>query len=316
MKKISKDLVDVSNLKAHAYLHPHPLDPDSYADIEVDWFSWIPGFDSRDLGDEDEEPLFRDNNIQLYNKIEEIAVERFNAALENVWPLLDSLLINNLSITIDVTGDISGPSALASYLYDHSDPQKGNYFFSLAPSYLHKLLVASNNGTELDLKYHTTWEHEFIHLIDHRSIEKSSVFRHSNLSIDCLRCYIVNYRDEGIPELYYLLKGGWPEVKNVQMALDKFTICLAEAKQKCSASTELTYKQKQEVLKTYDFYELGPWIVLNMLKTFEGGYHEELITSVIEQVEAGKVIEHDVILQVLEIALRIKPDEFINIFIN
>lgn len=311
MNKISKDLVDLSSLKAHAYLHPHPLDPDSYADIEVDWFSWIPGFDSRDLGDEDEEPLFRDNNIQLYNKIEEIAVERFNAALENVWPLLDSLLINNLSITIDVTGDISGPSALASYLYDHSDPQKGNYFFSLAPLYLHKLLVASNNGTELDLKYHTTWEHEFIHLIDHRSIEKSSVFRHSNLSIDCLRCYIVNYRDEGIPELYYLLKGGWPEIKNVQMALDKFTICLAAAKQKCSTSKELTYKEKQEVLKTYDFYELGPWIVLNMLKTFEGGYHEELITSVIEQVEAGKVIEHDVILQVIEIALRIKPDEFI-----
>jgi len=53
-----------------------------------------------------------------------------------------------------------------------------------------------------------------------------------------------------------------------------------------------------------------------MLKKLEGGYHEEFITSVIEQVEAGKVIDHEVILQVLEIALRIKPDEFINIYIN
>ena len=316
MKKISKDLVDVSNLNAYAYLQPHPLVPDSYADIETEWFSWIPGFDSRDLGDEDEEPLLRDNNIQLYNKIEEIAVERFNAALKNVWPLLDSLLINNLSITIDVTGDISGSSSLAAYVFADSNPQKGNYYFNLAPSYLHKLLVTSNNGEELDLKYHTTWEHEIIHLIDHRSIEKSSVFRHSNLAIDCLRCYIVNYRDEGIPELYYLLKGGSPEIKNVQMALEKFKVCLDTAKQKCSSSLEMTHKEKEEVLKTYDFYELGPWIVLDMLKKLEGGYHEEFITSVIEQVEAGKVIDHEVILQVLEIALRIKPDEFINIYIN
>lgn len=311
MKKISKDLVDVSNLNAYAYLHPHPLIPDSYADIETEWFSWIPGFDSRDLGDEDEEPLLRDNNIQLYNKIEEIAVERFNAALKNVWPLLDSLLINNLSITIDVTGDISGSSSLAAYVFADSNPQKGNYYFNLAPSYLHKLLVTSNNGEELDLKYHTIWEHEIIHLIDHRSIEKSSVFRHSNLAIDCLRCYIVNYRDEGIPELYYLLKGGSPEIKNVQMALEKFKVCLDTAKQKCSSSLEMTHKEKEAVLKTYDFYELGPWIVLDVLKKLEGGYHEEFITSVIEQVEAGKVIDHEVILQVLEIALRIKPDEFI-----
>ena len=126
-----------------------------------------------------------------------------------------------------------------------------------------------------------------------------------------MRCYIVNYRDEGIPELYYLLKGGSPVIKNVQMALEKFKLSLDAAKQKCSSSLEMTYKEKEEVLKTYDFYELGPWIVLDMLKKLEGGYHEEFIRSVIEQVEARKVIDHEVILQVLEIALRIRPDEFI-----
>lgn len=95
------------------------------------------------------------------------------------------------------------------------------------------------------------------------------------------------------------------------MALEKFKVCLDTAKQKCSSSLEMTHKEKEEVLKTYDFYELGPWIVLDMLKKLEGGYHQEFITSVIEQVEAGKVIDHEVILQVLEIALRIKPEEFI-----
>ena len=65
MKKISKEVIDVKNVNVNACLHPHPLMPDSYADIEVEWFSWMPGFDSRDLGDDDEEPLFRDNNILL-----------------------------------------------------------------------------------------------------------------------------------------------------------------------------------------------------------------------------------------------------------
>ena len=129
MKKISKEVIDVKNVNVNACLHPHPLMPDSYADIEVEWFSWMPGFDSRDLGDDDEEPLFRDNNILLYDKIEEIAVDRFNIALVNVWPLLDSYLINSLHISIDITGMLCSSSTLAAYNYVDSNPQKGNYTY-------------------------------------------------------------------------------------------------------------------------------------------------------------------------------------------
>ena len=40
--------------------------------------------------------------------------------------------------------------------------------------------------------------------------------------------------------------------------------------------------------------------------------NEELINGVIEKVEAGEVVEHNVILDVIRIALRIKTDEFLS----
>ena len=312
MKKISKEVIDVKNVNVNAGLHPHPLIPDSYADIEVEWFSWIPGFDETDLGDEDEEPLFRDNNIQLYDKIEAIAVDRFNIALENVWPLLDSYLINSLHISIDITGMLCSSSTLAAYNYVDSNPQKGNYIFNLAQSYLYKLLVVSDNGKDLKLKYHTTWEHEIIHLVDHWESVKSSVYRDSDLSTVYYNYYLLEYRIEGIAELYYLLKGGIDDIKNISQAKEKFQSNLDRIQKLVIDKPKITSKEKDTEFKTYDFYELGPWIILDMLRKFQGGYHEEFINSVIAKVEAGEVVEHDVIIDVIRIALSMKTDEFLN----
>jgi len=312
MKKISKEVIDVKNVNVNACLHPHPLMPDSYADIEVEWFSWMPGFDSRDLGDDDEEPLFRDNNILLYDKIEEIAVDRFNIALVNVWPLLDSYLINSLHISIDITGMLCSSSTLAAYNYVDSNPQKGNYIFNLAQSYLYKLLVVSDNGKDLKLKYHTTWEHEIIHLVDHWESVKSSVYRDSDLSTVYYNYYLLEYRIEGIAELYYLLKGGIDDIKNISQAKEKFQSNLDRIQKLVIDKPKITSKEKDTEFKTYDFYELGPWIILDMLRKFQGGYHEEFINSVIAKVEAGEVVEHDVIIDVIRIALSMKTDEFLN----
>jgi len=311
MKKISKEVIDVKNVNVNAGLHPHPLIPDSYADIEVEWFSWIPGFDETDLGDEDEEPLFRDNNIQLYDKIEAIAVDRFNIALENVWPLLDSYLINSLHISIDITGMLCSSSTLAAYNYVDSNPQKGNYIFNLAQSYLYQLLVASDNGKELKLKYHTTWEHEIIHLVDHWESVKSSVYRDSDVSSEYYNYYLSQYRTEGIAELYYLLIGGIEDIKNMSQAKEKFQTNLDRIQKLVIDKLKITDKEKDTEFKTYDFYELGPWIILDMLRIFQGGYHEELINNVIAKVEAGEVVEHNVIIDVIRIALSMKTDEFL-----
>ena len=79
---------------------------------------------------------------------------------------------------------------------------------------------------------------------------------------------------------------------------------------------KITSKEKDTEFKTYDFYELGPWIILDMLRKFQGGYHEEFINSVIAKVEAGEVVEHDVIIDVIRIALSMKTDEFLSLVIQ
>jgi hypothetical protein len=317
MIKISKEVVEVSNVNVTSCLHPHPLISDSYEDIEDHCFSWIPGFDSTDLGDDDEEPLFRKNNIQLYEKIEAIAVESFNKALKNMWPFLHNYVINSIHIIVDVTGMFSySSSTLAGYNFVDSAPPKGNYRFDLSPNYLHKLLVSSTNSEKLDLKYNTIWEHEIIHLLDHYESLKASVYSETNLANEYFKYYLLGFRTEGVAELYYLLKGGREDIKTMSEAKDKFEKNLTNIKKYISENPIVTFKDKNTVYKSYDFYEVGPWVILDFLRTFEGEFHEELINSIIVKVEAGEEIEHNVVIDIIKIALRIKIDNFINIYIN
>jgi hypothetical protein len=317
MIKISKEVVEVSNVNVSSCLHPHPLISDSYADLEEHWFSWIPGFDSTDKGDDDEDPLFRDNNIQLYEKIESIAVECFNKALANMWPLLHNYLINSIHITVDATGMLcNSSSTLAGYNFVDSTPPKGNYRFDLSPNYLQKLLVSSTNGEKLSLKYNTIWEHEIIHLLDHYESLKASVYAETDIAADYFKYYLLGFRIEGVAELYFLLKGGREDIKTMSEAKDKFEKNLANIKNYISENSIVTFKDKNTVYKSYDFYEVGPWVILDFLRTFEGEFHEELINSIIVKVEAGEEIEHNVVIDIIKIALRIKVDNFINIYIN
>lgn len=312
MKQISKNNIDTTSVNAYAYLHPHPLDIETNGDFEVDEISWIPGFDSSDIGEEGEHPFFRDQNIQLYNKIEAVTLESFRVALKNIWPLLDSYIVNSIQIAVDITGNLFTDSrVLAAYNFEDSRPQKGNYIFNLAPLYLMRLLKKIENNVEVDMKYNTIWEHELIHLLDHWQSVKSSVYNDSNVSSIYFNFYLSQYRTEGIAELYYLLKGGIQDVKTMAQAKEKFQNNVYAIRKLVSDKPILSKNDKDKLFKTYDFYELGPWIVLDVLNTFEGGFHTEIISTVIKQVEDGKVIDHNVILEVIKIGLRIKLDEFL-----
>jgi len=312
MKQISKNNIDTTGVNVYAYLHPHPLDIETNGDFEVDEISWIPGFDSSDIGEEGEHPFFRDQNIQLYNKIEAVTLESFRVALKNIWPLLDSYIVNSIQIAVDITGNLFTDSrVLAAYNFEDSRPQKGNYIFNLAPLYLMRLLKKIDNNAEVDLKYNTIWEHELIHLLDHWQCVKSSVYNDSDVSSIYFNFYLAQYRTEGVAELYYLLKGGIQDVKTMTQAKEKFQNNVNAIRTLISEKPILSMNEKEKFFKTYDFYELGPWIVLDKLNKFEGGFHSDLISGVIKQIEGGKSIEHDVILEVIVIALRLKIDEFL-----
>ena len=83
MKKISKEVIDVKNVNVNAGLHPHPLIPDSYADIEVEWFSWIPGFDETDLGDGWEDAEVHNNPQSTREKALKMGANIINYVFKN-----------------------------------------------------------------------------------------------------------------------------------------------------------------------------------------------------------------------------------------
>ena len=316
MIKISKNNINTSNLNLKVSIYPNPLNSDTYADLEEEWFSWLPGFDTTKSDEDDEEPLFRENNIQLYGKLESITLDRFKIALLNMWSLLDSYLINSIHVAIDITGMLSlSSSSLAGYNYVNSNPQKGNYLFDIGQNYLIELLENHKNGKELKLKYNTVCEHEIIHLLDHSEIIKASVYGESDSSMIYYNYYLLGYRIEGIAELYYLLKGGVRDIKSMKEAKIKFKNNISELQNFILQNLTISFKQKQSEFKTYDFYELGPWIILDMLTYFEGEFHRNFIKNIIEKIESGEIIEHQEILDVIKIALRIKNEEFLR-FLN
>jgi len=307
--KIEKDKVSPESVKVNAYLNPHPLDSDST--IEAEELLWLPGFDARSIDEDGEHPIFRDHNCQIYESIEKMTEDMFRVAITNIWPLLDCYIISQISISIDYTGLLLGNNSLAAYNYINSRPEYGYYRFDLTRSYLLRQLKTLEEGKNLSLKFITTWEHEIVHLLDHWESVKASMYRDSLESSIIYTYYILKYRSEGIAELYYLLKGGIEDIKSIKDAKHRFKINIDSTKNKLRGTNTIAPKEKESILNTYDFYEIGPWIILDLLISFEGGFHREFILSIISDCENGVMIKNEDILQVIKIALRINNQEYL-----
>jgi hypothetical protein len=300
---------EVSNVKVSAYLTPHPLDEDS--EMEYEWLSWIPGYDSTEIGEDGTYPLYRDENIALYEKIELITEKHFRKGLENIWPLLNDHVLVRMSIAIDILGLLSSKTSLAGYNFEYSKPEKGKYTFHLDSNLLAKYVQELNGNDVLDLKDSFTWEHEIIHLLDHWEIIRSSIYQLSDSLQENFKYSILKYREEGIAELYYFLKGGSGDITSLKEAKKLFVQKIEENLQLIE-SKDLTNGQLREKLYSgYSFYALGPWLILDMLKSFEGGWNENKIHSIFDKIENKYIISEEEIIDIIQVALRIKCDEFI-----
>lgn len=311
MIQIRKENITPESVKISAYLNPHPLDEDS--NVEIEDLVFLPGFDSQSIDDDEagEHPIFRDSNCELYERIEKMTESMFRKAITNIWPLLDSYIFNRISISIDYTGLLLGESSLAAYNYVDSRPEHGYYHFDLTKTYILRQLNNSQAGRDLSLKFTTTWEHEIVHLLDHWESVKVSMFQDSLESGSVYKYYILKYRSEGIAELYYLLKGGIEDIKTLQDAKQKLAENITTTRNKLSGVNKISEKEKETILKTYDFYEIGPWIILDILNSFEGEFHKEFIQTIIADIENRITITDEKILQVIKIALRLKNYEFL-----
>lgn len=247
-------------LQISAYLSPHPLDDDSF--LEEEWISWLPGY----IKEETEEGMpsyYHDSNIALYEKIEGFTSELFKKGAKRIWPLLKDHHFEKIFISIDYSNYRSSTS-LAGYNYKNSNPAKGSYHFCVDQNLLQRYSAFLDKKID-SLPDMNLWEHELIHLLDHCEILKASSFANSDLPLNNLQYYILKYREEGIANLLDLLDGKIEGISSRAQAKELFARNYAKTKLELSKHEKTDFKIRDEIYSGYDFYEVGPWIILDML---------------------------------------------------
>lgn len=294
-------------LKINAYLSPNPLDQDGF--IEEEWISWLPGYIKGET--EDGMPsYYHDSNIALYEKIESFTAELFKKATERIWHLLNEHHFKNIFISIDYS-NYKNATSLAGYNYKNSNPGRGSYQFSVDQNLL------SRYSAFLDAKIDTLpnmniWEHELIHLLDHSEILKSSSFAHSDLPLNNLRYYALKYREEGIANLLDLLDGKINGINSIAEAKAVFTSNYAKNKLELSKYVKTDNQIRSEIYAGYTFYEVGPWIILDMLDEILSVSELADVKELERKIANGEEIKEELKLEIIRNAFYIDTDWYIS----
>ena len=291
------------DLNIFAYLAPHPLDDDSA--IEGDDLIWIPGF----LNEEDEEEglpaTYRECNIKIYDEIEALTEFHFKNSIKNMWPLLSKIQFHSLQIAIDLLGVLTKQkNTSASYLHDKSSQIEGVYTFSLDRNLLHSYLQAKANNTALDNHDQSVWEHELIHLLDHEEILKGTLYGLSDAPSENFKFYFLKFREEGIANLHYVLNGNL-KIKNLDTAIKNFILFATEKKAKIDFSKPTNEAIVVELLSGFEYYNIGPWIILDLLRDQWENIHYEMIDYCIKNLENNQQIEKETILEMIKLGLQL-----------
>ena len=290
----------------NAYLSPHPLGEDTF--LEEEWISWIPGY----VKEETEEEIpsyYHESNIALYDKIEKLTEELFQNAVNRLWPLLKDHHFKSFNIAIDYANYGNSKSSLAGYEFKHSMPGKGEYYFSVTPSLLKKYASFANLNTDL-VPNLGIWEHELIHLLDHWDIVKASSLASSDIPINNLQYYLLKYREEGIANLFDLLDGNIKSISCIKEAKEIFQRNYAKTKERLLILDRTNSQVREDVYSGYDFYEVGPWLILDMLKEIP------MVTDLIEietleqNIANGIVIDDQLKMQIIRNAFYIDIEYF------
>jgi hypothetical protein len=285
--------------KIYTYFSPDPYDSDDCA--EEHFFSWIPGY----LSGEDEDgtiSFFRDENLQLLDKICESFKEDISAALLRLQPLFDQFYLNQLNVALDVSGLLlPSKSTLAGYHTNYSKPAKGMYTFSVDRYMIYQKALYLKNGDKSVLPNLNLWEHELIHLYDHQELVAASMLKDSAIVKNNLDYYCLKYREEGLANLFDLLDGKLRDIQHMEQAMEKFVTSYREAEVKLLNETNTIDKLRKDLYKGYDFYKIGPWLILAILHRDFYFLEDDLdIRSIIEKAALGEMIEDEVKIEVLK----------------
>jgi hypothetical protein len=294
-------------LEISAYMSPRPLDEDTF--LEEEWISWLPGYIKEETED-GLESYFNESNIELYERIEHFTAALFKKATERMWPLLNEHHFKKIYIGIDYS-NTNNKTSLAGYEYDNSKPGKGIYYFTVDQNLIGKYSAFLNEKIE-SLPNINLWEHELIHLLDHWEILKASSFAGSRLPLNNLKYYALKYREEGIANLLDLLDGKINGVNSREEAKKIFA-----EKYKKTASTLLkldktTSQDRKEAYSGYDFYEVGPWIILDMLEEILFVTDLVNVEELENKIVNGEKISEELKLEIIRNAFHIDIEWFMS----
>jgi hypothetical protein len=299
----------IEDVKVYAYLAPHPTD--EFSGLEGDFLEWIPGFLNENDEEEGIDAIYRDCNLELYNQIEELTEFHFKNGVKTMWPLLSEVYVNTMSVAIDISGLLRpGKNSIAGFLYDRSNSLKGNYVFQLDLNLLVPYLKKNEKNEPLTFHENSVWEHEIIHLLDHKYITKSSMYCNSTSPFENFKYYFIKFREEGIADLYYVLNGH-TKINNIQEAIQQFKEKAIQRKSEIDFSIPTTDKIKDSIFEGNDYYKIGPWIILEYLRDYETNFEEEVILNIIKKLENKEHIPIESILEVIKKALNISPIDFL-----
>jgi hypothetical protein len=299
----------LEDLNIYAYLAPHPMD--EFSGVEGDYLEWIPGFLNQDDEEEGVSAIYRDCNIQIYHRIVEITEQHFKCSVKNMWPLLEEVNISSMQVAIDISGLISsGANSLAGYMYDLSNHLKGKYVFNLDLNLLITYLKKDEKDIPLEFHEKSVWDHELIHLLDHKSITAASLYNRSRSPFENFKYYLIKYREEGIADLYYLLNG-YTKINSLQEAIEKFKSACINRKEEFDFSVPSNYKSREALYEGRHFYILGPWLILEYLIDYESNFEEDKIANCINLIINKEAIPLETILDVIKKAIKIKPEDFL-----
>ncbi|MBM3442844.1 MAG: hypothetical protein FJX89_09110 [Bacteroidetes bacterium] len=297
----------LEEVKINAYLSPHPLDDDSF--LEEEWISWLPGYIKGET--EDGLPSYlSDSNIALYVRIENFTVDLFKSALSRMWPLLKEYHYKSLNISIDYS-NYKMSSSLAGYQYKYSNPGKGIYFFSVDQKLL-SYYSAFIDKKVSSLPEMNLWEHELMHAIDHWNILKASSLAHSNIPLNNLQYYFIKYREEGIANLLDLMDGKINGINSRTKAKEVLANNYAKIKMELSTLEKTDDKIRSEIYSGYDFYEVGPWIMLDLVNEIFSLTDDVSIMEVERKIANGEENSEELKFEIIRHAFLFDTDMFLS----
>lgn len=254
-----------------------------------------------------------EQNIRGINKgsfhqiLEDSCKQEIKKAFINLNIFLKEININIMLIKVDLEKSFNHD---ASYFSGFADFTNGKFAFSLDRNILiHYINLYFNPACKLPLRCKYLWEHELTHLIDHNKVITCAFRPVSGIGSFWIN-YLLEYRKEGVAELYALFNG-IKQIENSNKALLAFQTELSALNKinwnaLCGESVMMN-----KICKTNSFYSIGPWMVIHALSSLGEHYSKQIDLCLNELDTCGKV-SHLMTTWIIRKALLLDNEQFIS----